>query len=212
MQNEPMPSTTPQSDPTATPPPQGKSPKALYAVIGIAALIIALLLSAVAYLLMQDDTDDKTAESSTNQTEKKTTATIDKQEVIATVDTSKSGIQFELFTPQRSGNSLVINYRLKNTSDKQSYLDNKVGVYTQETGTSINDTVPEPYVLADDGQKYGLVRDDQGKPLATNSIRRWIDPGETASGYFTLSLPPSGGTLSLSAGSMPTISGIQLNY
>ena len=182
-------------------------------ILTTAIVIIIALLGVIAYLLLKDDTSSQTK---SNGSDESMNVSIEEQKVIATIPTQQREISFELMAPQRTGDTLVFNYNLVNTSEENGYhvTDRRAGVYTVESGTEspIGRQIAEAYVTASDGQRYGIVKDESGNPLVTNKIDTSLQPGDKTGGFITVSLPPSGSTISLYPGDIQAINGIKIEY
>lgn len=187
-------------------------------IIGvIAAVIIAALLAVVIVLLLKDkDTSEAVKESSNSQSQtetsdNKTTPVTGQKTVVASSRTKSDKLWVDLYEPKRSGNTLILNYRIYNKDSEGDVLGSGLtaGIYQSFNSAS----TPKPYVVADnDGQKYGLVKDDNGEDLATNMASKYLEKGESINGYVTVSLPPNNSVISVSLGSMPILTGITLKY
>lgn len=179
----------------------------------VAGAVIAV--GIVAYFLMNPGSDEESG-ANTNDDNGPIQSSIEESTVLTTVPSAMPGVSFELLSPQRTGDTLVFNYNLVVTEEGKTYnvTDRRAGVYTIESGedTPIGKPVSEAYTTASDGQRYGLVADEQGNQLVTRHIDTSLSTGQRVGGYFTFSLPPSGSTVSLYPGNMQAINGIKIEY
>ena len=182
-------------------------------IITIAVIVIVALIGVIVYLLMKDNSSNQAGSNSENGDMQ---VSVEEQRVIATVPTQQREISLELMAPQRTGDTLVFNYNLVNTSEDSGYniTDRRVGVYTVNSseGDGLGEAVSEAFATASDGQRYGVVTDESGKPLVTGRIDMPLEPGEKTGGYITVSLPPSGSTISFYPGNIQAINGIKIEY
>lgn len=187
----------------------------------IIAIIVAILIIAAGvatyFALNSSDTDRSANETNTGTDSQPIRSSIEETEVLATIPTQQREISFELMAPQRTGDTLVFNYNLVNTSEDNGYnvSDYRTGVYTIRSSedSSLASPVQEAYVTASDGKRYGLVSDENGRQLVTARIADVpVQPGERIGGYFTFDLPPSGSTISLYPGDIQAINGIKIEY
>lgn len=208
---------SPASDPT--PPSNGGVSKKVVAGLIAAGLIFAVLVGAIIFLLIDKDNSSSSNDSNNNSSQNNEVedAAVDQGKVVATLPSSDPNIEVELIQPRKVGNTLVVNYNLVNVGDETFYVNGfKAGVYTTEYGINAeksNGGTAEPYAVSDsDGQKYALARDDRNEPLASHDPSGRIAKGKKISGYVTLTLPPSGSTVSVFLGDMSAFTGIKLNY
>lgn len=222
-QQEPVTQPVDAQSPPPSQPTYPKSSKKLYLALAIAVFVIALLAGLILFLLInKDDSSNQTASTSqTTNSEADDTTVAEKPKVIATLASSQPGIDVELFQPKKVGKTLVVNYNLVNSTGDRIFSNAyKAGIYTTQFGVSSTNQngggpggTAEPYAISDsDGQKYGLARDDQNQPLASNKVDEILDPGEKTSGYVTLTLPPSGTAVSIYLGDMNAFNDVNISY
>jgi len=203
--------------PVAPTPPTGKgSSKAMVIGLVVAGVVIALLIAVVAFMFMNqgnNDTDNQnTNETGNNQNDPDEDTTQEPQKVIATQESAKSGLLVDLYEPKKVGETLVVNYKVynKDSEDTISGWASAAGIYVAK---GVAGAPPEPYAIANsDGQKYGLVHDDQGEPLASKEKSVSLKKGQSYTGFVTLTLPPNNTTVSISLGSMSVFNDIKISY
>ncbi len=185
-------------------------------LLSVIAVLVVALLGLVAYVVL-DKNSNQTSDTTNQTTGENITSSIEEDRVLKTVPTQQRDIAFELLAPKRTGDTLVFSYNLVNVSKEDGYSveDRGVGVYTLESGKEKEytaDPIAEAYVTASDGKRYGLVADENGTKLVTPKIKTSLQPGDKTGGYFTVTLPPSGSTLTLYPGNIQAISGIKVEY
>jgi hypothetical protein len=210
------PALVPTPSATPTPPAAKGTSKAVVIGFAVAAVVIALLIAVVAFMLMNQgvgDTDNQnTNETGNNQNDPNETTPPASNKVIATQESAKSGLFVDLYEPKKVGETLVINYKVynKESDDTISGWASAAGIYVVK---GVAFAPPEPYAIANsDGQKYGLVKDDQGEPLASKEKTVSLKKGQSYTGFVTLTLPPNNTTVSISLGSMSAFNDIKISY
>lgn len=198
----------------------GKSEKLIFAAIA-AIVIFAILIGIIIALLSARNSESSQSNSNGNTSQEAGNGdenqSVQQARVVAVLPSSDPDFDVELLQPRKVGNTLVVNYNLVSKKDSQFVNGFTSGVYTTRYGINEEENkrngVAEPYAISDsDGQKYGLARDDRNQPLASNDTNGRLDKGEKISGYVTLSLPPSGSTVSIFLGDMSAFTGIKVEY
>jgi hypothetical protein len=97
------------------------------------------------------------------------------------VDSDISGINLELTSVQKTGDTIMVRFKYISTRDKPTRIDS-------ETHQQVSDMY---YVDAKNKKKYPIIKDTEGKPLSSNLEYLEVGAGETKAGWAKFPAPPS---------------------